>query len=100
MYDDWSLPKGKLKRGEGWAEAALREVKEETNCRATLEEFAGCICYEVKGAPKIALYWHMQLAKERAFKPNEETDELLWLTVEEAMTRLSYRDERALLTKE
>jgi len=25
-YDDWSLPKGKLKRGEDWGEGALREV--------------------------------------------------------------------------
>ena len=35
-YDDWSLPKGKLKPGEGFCEAALREVEEETGCRARL----------------------------------------------------------------
>ena len=29
-YDDWSLPKGKLDRGESWEDAALREVREET----------------------------------------------------------------------
>ena len=29
-YMDWSLPKGKLEKGEGWQEAALREVEEET----------------------------------------------------------------------
>ena len=29
-YDDWSLPKGKLQRGEDEADAALREVEEET----------------------------------------------------------------------
>ena len=28
-YDDWSLPKGKLDRGESWEDAALREVEEE-----------------------------------------------------------------------
>ena len=28
-YGDWSLPKGKLEKGEGWQEAALREVHEE-----------------------------------------------------------------------
>jgi 8-oxo-dGTP diphosphatase len=26
-YDDWSLPKGKLKLGESWQAAALREVE-------------------------------------------------------------------------
>ncbi len=29
-YDDWSLPKGKLDRGETFEQAALREVHEET----------------------------------------------------------------------
>jgi 8-oxo-dGTP diphosphatase len=29
-YDDWSLPKGKLDRGESFEDAALREVWEET----------------------------------------------------------------------
>lgn len=29
-YDDWSHPKGKLKRGEGFLTGALREVEEET----------------------------------------------------------------------
>ena len=32
-YMDWSLPKGKLEEGEGWQEAALREVQEETGYR-------------------------------------------------------------------
>src|SRR5919107_5088546 len=35
-YDDWSLPKGKLDPGEGFVEAALREVEEETGFRARL----------------------------------------------------------------
>ena len=34
-YVDWSLPKGKLEEGEGWQEAALREVEEETGYRAS-----------------------------------------------------------------
>ncbi|HEX8910321.1 MAG TPA: NUDIX domain-containing protein, partial [Anaeromyxobacteraceae bacterium] len=32
--DDWSLPKGKLEPGEGFEEAALREVAEETGLSA------------------------------------------------------------------
>ena len=35
-YDDWSLPKGKLDPGEGFEEAALREVEEETGLRCRL----------------------------------------------------------------
>lgn len=29
-YDDWSFPKGKLDPGEGYVQAAVREVREET----------------------------------------------------------------------
>jgi 8-oxo-dGTP pyrophosphatase MutT (NUDIX family) len=35
-YDDWSFPKGKLHPGETEAQAALREVQEETGLRCRL----------------------------------------------------------------
>src|SRR3954470_19701929 len=35
-YDDWSLPKGKLERGETEEQGALREVAEETGLRCKL----------------------------------------------------------------
>ena len=35
-YDDWTLPKGKLDRGESFEDAALREVWEETGVRCNL----------------------------------------------------------------
>ncbi|MGB2603427.1 MAG: NUDIX domain-containing protein, partial [Candidatus Sulfotelmatobacter sp.] len=38
-YGDWTLPKGKLKPGESFAAAALREVAEETGCRARFEDY-------------------------------------------------------------
>ena len=99
-YDDWSLPKGTLDEGETWQDAAVREVAEETNCTASLGEFAGCTCYPVRGLPKLVLFWHMTLVEERPFIANEETDELVWLTREEAIARLSYAGERELLDKE
>ncbi|HEY5442907.1 MAG TPA: NUDIX domain-containing protein, partial [Pyrinomonadaceae bacterium] len=33
-YNDWALPKGKLEKGEEWETAALREIEEETGCKA------------------------------------------------------------------
>src|SRR4051794_40544792 len=39
--DEWSLPKGKLKKHETWLEAARREVQEETACRVQVDGFAG-----------------------------------------------------------
>src|SRR5919201_5877967 len=52
-YDDWSFPKGKLDGGEGWEEAALREVREETglSCRLLRELTPVGYTYR-KGRPK------------------------------------------------
>jgi len=96
-YDDWTFPKGKLRKGETWEQAALREVEEETNCLARLEDFAGCNCYHFEDRPKVVLYWHMQLLQDGGFIPGEEVDQLEWLSVELALNKLSYEGERQLL---
>ena len=96
-YDDWTLPKGKLRKGETWEAAALREVAEEINCRARLGDFAGCNCYEFEARPKVVLYWHMSVARQDEFQPGEEVDALAWLSPEAARERLSYDGERKLL---
>jgi 8-oxo-dGTP diphosphatase len=96
-YDDWVLPKGKLGSREDWAEAALREVTEETNCQPRLKDYAGCICYLVNNKPKIVLFWYMELIGDCDFEVNNETDQILWLTVEEAKQKLKYSTERSLL---
>jgi 8-oxo-dGTP diphosphatase len=94
---DWTLPKGKLEPGEQWQEAALREVQEETGCEARLGGFAGCNTYPVEGIPKVVLFWNMTLTGDCVFKPSEEVKELHWLTVQEALEKLNYPSERALL---
>jgi 8-oxo-dGTP pyrophosphatase MutT (NUDIX family) len=63
-YDDWSLPKGKLKTGESSEAAALREVFEETGYRSIITSFAGPVRYQVKSKPKIVLFWSMQVEGE------------------------------------
>jgi 8-oxo-dGTP diphosphatase len=95
-YDDWTLPKGKLKKGESWQEAALREIKEETGYDARILGFAGAIAYEVKGRPKIVRYWHM-IAQGEPSELENEVDELVWMTVKEAIARVQYPLEKALL---
>ena len=96
-YDDWSLPKGKLDPGESWEEAALREVEEETAVRATLGRELEPVRYTHKGRPKLVRYWLMTAEDETGFVPNDEVDELRWVTPDEARELLSYDRDRELV---
>jgi 8-oxo-dGTP diphosphatase len=90
-YDDWSLPKGKLDPGEGWEQAALREVEEEVGLRCRLGAELPPVGYtDHKGRAKVVRYWLMEPEGEPAFAPNEEVDEMRWLTAREAAGTLSY----------
>jgi 8-oxo-dGTP diphosphatase len=97
-YDDWSLPKGKLDDGETWEQAALREVHEETGVRAELgEELPSDSYTDNKGRPKTVRWWRMRTVGDDGFAPDDEVDELRWVTPEEAATLLSYDHDRRLV---
>jgi 8-oxo-dGTP diphosphatase len=96
-YQDWSLPKGKLKPGESWLQAAIREVIEETGYAVQLGGFAGIMMYEVEGRVKLVRYWHM-LATTLIGEPHpEEISQVEWLPIEQARKQSSYYLEQALL---
>jgi 8-oxo-dGTP pyrophosphatase MutT (NUDIX family) len=97
-YNDWTLPKGKRHPGETWQQTALREVYEETGCVAELGEFAGGQTYSLAGAPKVVLYWHMWVAEDQGFTPNQEVDQLDWFSLKDALKIMSYPAEIALLS--
>jgi 8-oxo-dGTP diphosphatase len=89
-YEDWTLPKGKLDPGEGFEQAALREVKEETGLRCELGRELGSVSYcDRKGRSKLVRYWLMRpLGGE--FEPNDEVDELRWADATAAAGLLTY----------
>jgi 8-oxo-dGTP diphosphatase len=90
-YDDWSLPKGKLDAGESFEEAALREVEEETGMRCSLGDELDPVRYrDNKGRPKLVRYWLMHVEDDPGFVPNDEVDELRWVTPGEAAELLTY----------
>jgi 8-oxo-dGTP pyrophosphatase MutT (NUDIX family) len=97
-HEDWSLPKGKLKPGEGLREAAARELQEETGCEAELLGELGDVRYRVGERPKRVVFY---LARCRGgdFTPGDEVDELRWLSPAEAEPLLSYERERELLRR-
>ena len=99
-YDDWTLPKGKLEPGETAEQAALREVEEETGLRARIVRPLGCTEYvDRRGRDKTVCYWVMN-AEGGRFTPNDEVDQLRWLTVDEALDLLTYPGDKALLASQ
>ena len=96
--EDWSLPKGKLDEGEGFEEAALREVLEETGITCRLGDEMDSTHYEdQRGRPKVVRYWRMEVVDDPGFERNDEVDELRWATREEALALLSYEHDRTLV---
>lgn len=98
-YDDWSLPKGKLNRREGFLEAALREVREETGIQGNRPVDVGSVGYETDaGNRKVVRWWHMEMVGGK-FRPNREVDEIAWLTLGKANKRLQYTNDRKVLIR-
>ena len=98
-YDDWSLPKGKLKPLERLETAALREVEEETGMVCLIERCLGITRYiDRRGRDKVVWYWLMR-AYAGEFQPLAEVDQVRWLDVVEAMATLSYDHDRDILLR-
>jgi len=110
-YDDWSLPKGKAKRGEHLLVTALREVEEETGFTPRLGPFLARFRYSPSRragrsssagkdvvARKDVSYWSMAMTSGAgAFAANDEVDDLAWLPVEAAAQWVTYPLDRKVL---
>ncbi|HZD94089.1 MAG TPA: NUDIX hydrolase, partial [Candidatus Sulfotelmatobacter sp.] len=98
-HQDWTLPRGKVKDGESFQEAAMREVLEETGCSCRIGNYLGTISYSDDGVPKVVLFWKMTVVDDKAPRNTEEIGEAVWLTVPAAIERLSYAQEKSLLSR-
>ena len=96
---DWSLPKGKVRPGETWHAAALREIAEETGCEARIVGFAGAKLEIDREVPKLVVYWHMQALRDGALGAGGEVDEVRWLSPAEALARLDSASDRHVLLR-
>ena len=101
-YQDWTFPKGKVDPGETLAEAAVREIKEETGLKIKLGVPLETMTYALdKSKNKVVHYWAARVSDKALsgskFKPNDEISEVVWITAEQAFSRLSYQHDRDLL---
>jgi 8-oxo-dGTP diphosphatase len=96
-YDDWSLPKGKLDPGETWEQAAVREIEEECGLRCRLEDELEPVHYTVRGRPKTVRWWRMSVLEDLGVDPDDEVDELRWVTPAEALDLLDYEQDMRLV---
>ena len=96
-YDDWSLPKGKCEEGESFLACAQREVLEETGLTCEVGPDLTDIYYrDQKDRTKVVRYWAME-AVAGAFEPNDEVDEVRWLSFPDAVAQLTYPHDRPVL---
>lgn len=87
--EDWTFPKGKVESGEHVLGAAVREVREETGFAIELGVPLPTQTYKIEGRIKDSHYWSAKLLSG-TFIPNDEVDEIAWLTFEDAAKTLTY----------
>jgi 8-oxo-dGTP pyrophosphatase MutT (NUDIX family) len=99
----WGFPKGHIERGESEHAAALREIREEAGLEVTLldgfravDEYSYARHGERVG--KIAVFFLAE-APHRETKISWEHSDLAWLSFDEAMERLTYRNGQEILRK-
>jgi 8-oxo-dGTP pyrophosphatase MutT (NUDIX family) len=104
----WALPKGNLDPGEGPAETALREVREETGVEGRLVEKLGDVKYTYtrRGGVrvfKIVSFYLLRAGRGRLGAIEEamrvEVAEARWLPLDEAPRLLAYGGEREMVAK-
>jgi len=105
----WVMPKGHLEEGETVAEAATREAREESGLTVGEIEPLGEISYvyssrERNGATLTRIFKrvHFFLMEHTGGDPSAhdwETDEVAWLSFDEALARATHPSEQALIAK-
>ena len=91
---EWLFPKGHIDPGEEAADAALREVREETGVLARLITLAGSDEFKVGGEKVHAKYYLMEYLSE--VEP-EESRRLGWFDFEQAVTLLTHSANKHIL---
>lgn len=97
----WTLPKGALNPGESSADAAVREVREETGwrCEVVRELDAVTYWFQRDGRRiKKTVRWYLMRPIEKVGEHDHEVDEVLWTDRADAKQRLRYQSDLRLVS--
>lgn len=97
----WTLPKGTLAAGETSAEAALREVREETGYQCeVIRELEPVTYWFQRGGHRVkkTVEWFLMRPVAKVGEHDHEVDEVMWASRAEALQRVRYDSDRRLLT--
>ncbi len=96
-----SLPKGHPEGGETMADAALREIREETGVQARLVDKLGDVRYfyqrEGRRIAKVVSFFLFEYVSGDLGDHDLEVEDARWMPLEEAQEALSYRGEREMV---
>ncbi len=98
----WSFPKGRLDAGETPAQAAVREVLEETGWRCRIEADLSTTEYWFQREGRRfrkTVVWFKMTPIEQSGIPDGEVEDVQWVDRHEALDRLSYASDVALLSQ-
>ncbi len=98
-----ALPKGHVDPGETPAQAALREVREETGMEGELVEQLGEVRYWYQRGgrriPKLVTFFLFEYRSGSQADHDTEVEEVRWVRLEDAVTELSYKGEREMVER-
>jgi 8-oxo-dGTP pyrophosphatase MutT (NUDIX family) len=98
-----ALPKGHPDPGESAADAALREVREETGVHAAVAEKLGDVryWYQRKGRriAKVVSFFLLDYLDGDLADHDHEVEQARWMSLEEAASALTYSGEREMVRR-
>ncbi len=101
----WCLPKGIVDKGETPELTAVREVREESGLSGRILEKLGDITYwyyirgENSKCRKTVYFYLMEYMEGNTSQHDFEVDEAVWYPIDEALQKVSFRGDRAILEK-
>jgi len=94
----WVLPKGHIKKSETEVKAAIREVKEESGIKAAIISKIGNAERRRWNFRKQVVAFY-QMRYEAEFEKNKENRKIEWLSLDDAINKLFYCDQKEILKK-